>query len=114
MKDVSVGYSHNNYISSQKIKALFRNLPYEVYTKNIDINGQKRGCSGFIKNSVTGKICYITTEPFFDNKCGSGLWGEKDNAIMMRTAKHIKDYSGGVNLWLGVDDIITMAKNLTE
>lgn len=99
-----------NYISSQKVKAMFRGLPYTVKTHNIDINGQKRGCSGFIVNNITNKICYITTEPYFDG----GLFGDKNRTIMMRTAKSLSDYSGGINQWLSVDKIVETAKRLTE
>lgn len=53
--------------------------------KNIIVNGEKRGCSGFIQRDTA--IVYVNTEP-----CGS-------LGYMYRTAKHLKDYSGGVNHW---------------
>ena len=53
--------------------------------KNIAVNGDKRGCSGFI--SRDGVIVYVNTEP-----CGS-------LGYMYRTAAHMKDYTGGVNRW---------------
>lgn len=98
-----------DYISSQKIKSMFKTLPFTVKTHNIDINGQKRGCSGFIINNNTNKICYITTEPYFDG----GLFGNKNQTIMMRQAKSLSDYTGGTNKWLSVNDIIKTAKCLT-
>lgn len=114
MKDISAGLSYNNYISSPKIKALFKRLPFDIYVKNININGQKRGCSGFIKNTETGKICYITTEPFFNGKGGSGLYDNPNMAIMMRMAKDLKDYTGGLNCWLPTANIVSMAYELTR
>ena len=113
MKDLSAGYQYNNFIGSRKLKNLFKGLPFDVEVKNININGQKRGCSGFITNNLTGKICYITTEPFFDRKSGSGLFGNSNFAIMMRTAESTKDYEGGVNHWLHPSDIIAKANELT-
>lgn len=53
--------------------------------KNISINGDKRGCSGFIQRG--NNIVYVNTEQCF------GL------GYMYRTAKHLKDYSGGQNQW---------------
>ena len=56
-----------------------------VSLKNISVNGNKLGCSGFI--SLGDSIVYVNTEP-----CGS-------LGLMYRTAKHLKDYTGGVNHW---------------
>jgi len=50
--------------------------------KNIAVNGDKRGCSGFI--SRDSAIVYVNTEVL-----GGGY--------LYRTAQHLKDYTGGVN-----------------
>lgn len=50
--------------------------------KNISVNGDKRGCSGFIARD--GVIVYVNTEVL-----GGGY--------LYRTAAHLKDYTGGVN-----------------
>ncbi len=71
-------------ILSTKLKNRFTSV-HQFALKNISINGDKRGCSGFI--SRDGAIVYVNTEP-----CGS-------LGYMYRTAKHLKDYSGGVNHW---------------
>ena len=71
-------------ILSIKLKNQFTKN-HNVSLKNIIINGDKRGCSGFI--SIGEKIVYVNTE-----KCGS-------LGYMYRTAKHLKDYTGGVNQW---------------
>ena len=71
-------------ILSTKLKNQFPSA-YTVALKNIAVNGDKRGCSGFIARG--GAIVYVNTEP-----CGS-------LGYMYRTAKHMKDYTGGVNHW---------------
>ena len=71
-------------ILSTKLKNQFPSA-YTVALKNIAVNGDKRGCSGFIARG--GAIVYVNTEP-----CGS-------LGYMYRTAKHMKDYTGGVNQW---------------
>jgi len=93
-----------------EVKKLFKQSSHFSFAlRNISINGQKRGCSGFILNKLTGKVAYITTEPFWDG----GLWGNLSQSIMMRTAKHIKDYSGGNNQWLSFESIFEFAEQLT-
>jgi hypothetical protein len=71
-------------ILSTKLKNRFT-AEHSVSLKNISINGDKRGCSGFI--SLGDRIVYVNTESF-------GSLG-----YMYRTAKHLKDYTGGVNQW---------------
>ena len=68
-------------ILSTKLKNQF-SPAHLVALKNISVNGDKRGCSGFI--SLGGVIVYVNTEVL-----GGGY--------LYRTAKHLKDYSGGVN-----------------
>lgn len=46
--------------------------------------------SGFVKNKETGKLVYFST----DDVRGSGGWY---NSILVRTAKHDKDFTGGSN-----------------
>jgi hypothetical protein len=55
---------------------------HQVHLKNISVNGNRRGCSGFIQHG--GAIVYVNTEVL-----GGGY--------LYRTAAHLKDYSGGVN-----------------
>lgn len=71
-------------ILSTKLKNRFTSA-HNVALKNIAVNGDKRGCSGFIQYGDA--IVYVNTEP-----CGS-------LGYMYRTAKHLKDYTGGVNRW---------------
>jgi hypothetical protein len=73
-----------NMILSTKLRNRFLST-HTVALKNISVNGDKRGCSGFIARG--DRIVYVNTEP-----CGS-------LGYMYRTAKHFKDYTGGVNQW---------------
>ena len=68
-------------ILATKLKNQFPST-HIVALKNIAINGDKRGCSGFIARG--GAIVYVNTEVL-----GGGY--------LYRTAAHMKDYSGGVN-----------------
>jgi hypothetical protein len=74
---------------------------FEYSLKNIIINGEKRGCSGFVKNPVNNKVVYLTTE----RSCCNSL----HNKIMYRYAKDTKDYSSnglgvlGRNRWCEYD-----------
>lgn len=71
-------------ILSTKLKNQFTSV-HQVHLKNIRVNDDKRGCSGFIQKGDA--IVYVNTEP-----CGS-------LGYMYRTAAHLKDYTGGVNRW---------------
>lgn len=71
-------------ILSTKLKNQF-SPAHVVAFKNIRVNDDKRGCSGFI--SLGGVHVYVNTEP-----CGS-------LGYMYRTAQHVKDYTGGQNRW---------------
>lgn len=68
-------------ILATKLKNQFPST-HTVALKNISINGNKRGCSGFIQRGDA--IVYVNTEVL-----GGGY--------MYRTAAHLKDYTGGVN-----------------
>ena len=84
-------------ILSTKLKNQF-SPSYTVALKNISVNGEKRGCSGFV--SLGDSIVYVNTEP-----CGS-------LGLMYRTAKHTKDYTGGVNQWARDLDSLVSGVNL--
>jgi hypothetical protein len=71
-------------ILSTKLKNRFTSV-HKVHLKNIAVNGDKRGCSGFIQKGDA--IVYVNTEA-----CGS-------LGYMYRTAAHLKDYTGGRNMW---------------
>lgn len=69
-----------------------------VELKNIRINGDPRGCSGFITNLITGRVVYVTTE--------RSPYGPLQGKMMYRTARDTKDYSGGMNRWSTVDEFV--------
>lgn len=59
-----------------------KNLKFSL--KNIEINGCKKGCSGFIRNMENNSIVYVNTE----DPCLSNLH------FMYRYADDEKDYKG--------------------
>lgn len=67
-----------------------KDVDLEFYFKNILVNGQKRGCSGFVKNKKNGLIVYVDTER-------SVLSSLKN--YVCRYADNIKDYTGYRNRW---------------
>jgi hypothetical protein len=71
-------------ILSTKLKNRFSSV-HQVHLKNIRVNDDKRGCSGFIQKGDA--IVYVNTD-----SCGS-------LGYMYRTAAHLKDYTGGRNMW---------------
>lgn len=62
--------------------------------KNISINGNKRGCSGFIRNNANNSVIYVNTE----EPCLSSLH------YMYRYADNEKDYTGYHNRWANTLD----------
>ena len=66
--------------------------------KNININGSKRGCSGFVRNNVNGSVVYVNTE----ESCASWL-----PRFMYRYADNEKDYTGYNNRWVNTLDELT-------
>ena len=79
---------------SQKLKnAIVRDsgeMSLTFSLRNIVINGSKRGCSGFIRNTVNGSVVYVNTE-----RC---VYGGVKN-YMFRYADSEKDSVGYRNHW---------------
>jgi hypothetical protein len=71
-------------ILSTKLRNRFLST-HNVTLKNISVNGEKLGCSGFIERE--GSFVYVNTGH------------HATMGYMYRTAKHLKDYTGGVNHW---------------
>jgi len=84
-------------ILSTKLKNRFTPA-HAVALKNIRVNADKRGCSGFI--SLDGAHVYVNTEP-----CGT-------LGLMYRTAQHTKDYTGGPNRW--AKDLDSLVRGVNE
>ena len=76
----------------------------EFHLQNININGEKRGCFGFIKNKTNGKIVYVNTEPVCYNLL--------KNQILYREAQSLHDWTGSRNHWSKngnlIDDVLKM------
>lgn len=87
-------------ISATKMRNALRALdPTLIFDlRNININGRLMGCSGFITDPATGNIVYLSTE---DNP------GPLLGHAVYRTAKHTKDYSGGLNHMCLCEDLPT-------
>lgn len=64
--------------------------------------------SAFLKNIETGKLAYISCSDvrFFPNE-----WAER---LLIRTAKHDKDYTGGVNCSSSLDELKQKVQELTR
>lgn len=95
-------------LMSVKLKNRFNkeNPALEVHLKNIRVNGDPRGCSGFIVNPANGKIVYVNTE--------GSVYGPLLGKIMYRTAEHLKDYTGGRNRWATDANIVSDVLELLQ
>jgi hypothetical protein len=65
--------------------------------KNISVNGDKRGCSGFIRNNANGSVVYVITEVLFIER------------YMYRYADNEKDFKGYRNRWANSLDELASA-----
>lgn len=75
------------------------NPDLQVHLRNVDVNGTKMGCSGFITDPGTGAAVYLNT----DHNHGTSY----DHAYY-RTARDTKDYRGGTNHF---SDYASLARN---
>jgi hypothetical protein len=75
------------------------NPDLQVQLRNVDINGVKMGCSGFITDPATEQVVYLNT----DHNHGTSY----DRAYY-RTARDTKDYRGGTNHF---SDYASLAQN---
>ena len=72
-----------------KKEAANNNMELVFSLKNIIINGEKRGCSGFVRNVKNNSVVYVDTEkPVFS-----------DLHYMYRYAEDEHDYRGYRNRW---------------
>ena len=76
--------------TANSIKKLFNNDNYEFHIKNNKVNGNYDGASGFILNTSTNKIVYVSV---------SDSTYKANMGYMYRTANHLKDWQGGGNHW---------------
>lgn len=78
------------------------NLQLEFHLKNISVNGEKRGCSGFIRNTDNNSIVYVNTEGI--------KWAGKSRDYLYRYADDLKDYTGYRNRW--ADSLDNLTENI--
>jgi hypothetical protein len=64
--------------------------------------------SGFLRNPATGKLVYFSVS---DVRFWPDRWF---NEILIRTAKDVKDYTGGRNCYCSLPDLQAKALELTE
>lgn len=70
-----------------KNELLAINPKLKVELKNVTINGNKLGCSGFVTDPETGRTVYVNS----DNNHGM------NRTAYYRAARHTKDFTGGLN-----------------
>lgn len=83
-----------------QIKKYWPNAEFKLH--NININGDKKGCSGFIKNPDNNSIVYIDTESANISYLG----------YMYRYADNFTDYTGYHNRWAKTPDDLFESINL--
>ena len=64
--------------------------------------------SAFVKNKGTGKLAYISAS---DVRYSPDAW---ISSLLVRTAQHDKDYTGGANDWATLDGLKNKALYLTR
>lgn len=73
--------------------------------KPIRVNGQMRGCSGFISDPVTDRVAYVQTEPSVYNNLG----------ILCRQAASTSDYaSHGFRNNFVADDLDALVEGIEK
>ena len=73
--------------------AIKREMPeanIEFVLHNINVNGRKLGCSGFVLNKDNGMVMYVNTE--------------KVLGYLYRRAKSTSDYVGGMNRFASTEE----------
>lgn len=64
--------------------------------------------SGFIRNKDTGEVCYFSTSDVRFNK---NCWNEH---ILIREAKHDRDFTGGMNQYCTLNELPKLCELLTD
>lgn len=66
------------------------------HLSNVRINRSLHGCSGFLEDPATGRIVYVSTD------VNHGTTSQ----ALYRTAKHLKDFTGGRNRRTELDPVV--------
>ena len=85
----------NAIVSCVKVRNRFKKTHPELETqlKNIRVNRELRGCSGFIFNPSTEKYVYINTEV----EPGAPAFSVLNQGYLYRETESDSDYTGGLN-----------------
>ena len=88
-------------ISMTKIKnALKKGCGYSTENcHNVRVNGQLRGCSGFVRKDGSDKIVYFNTEYITS-------LGRNDDRLLVRYAKSTRDYCGEQNRYCSFETFL--------
>jgi hypothetical protein len=81
------------------------NPDLQVQIRNVDVNGTKMGCSGFVTDPATSRVVYLNT----DHNHGTNY----DRAYF-RVARDAKDYRGGLNHFSGYTELAEAAADLLK
>lgn len=65
------------------------NPALEVELKNININGRKVGCSGYVTDPRTGRVIYVDTEALLLPTLGGAMW----RAVAVKGQSHARGSS---------------------
>jgi len=103
MRDYPRG-RYEGAISVTKVRNAMRKAGYELVNASNDrCNGVLEGSSGFIKDPATGKLVYFSANA---SACFNG------DKVLYRTAKHDRDYTGGVNRYVEFERLGEAVKEL--
>lgn len=101
----------NGAVLSRKLANACRKHPHgdelEFLLKDIDRNGMKVGCAGFVLNVRTGLVVYVTTEEF-------GYPGKTWLTYLYRYAEGPTDYKGFVNHWTSERSLDELARKVVQ
>lgn len=89
-----------------KVKNLFKFKNYDINLDNININGRRVGCSGFITNPENGLTVYLNTE--------RSCYGPISDKNLVRYARSTKDYTGGFNEFVNDDNLLRKVVAMLE
>lgn len=80
---------------------------FECNFKNIKINGENRGCDGFITNPVNNRVVYLTTEkPYYRSLC---------NQCIYRRVRYVGDYGKGHSNFCTEEELVdNVVRELTR
>lgn len=92
-------------LSATKLRnALLKARPgLDTALKNVRVNGQLRGCNGFVRDPKTGNIVYVSAEENFGS-----------SNVYARTASSMRDYTGGRNNMTSYDELVSTVLSLLD